>query len=248
MNSQPAIISIWGATMTRTHPHPQSLASQVGLVLQDLAWLNCEVIVRVRGGYAITTKLLKVDSPNKTFIFDGCRTDAEREILLASGQLGFSAILRGAETAFVVEDPQVVYFQGRRACAAAFPRRFRYDERRQHPRAPVPASLSLNCESPLEDGERLRLKIVDVSQAGVGLRSEESDIRRLPMGTVLRGCKLDLGKQSLLDITLQVAGYGLQWQGQSVIHTIGCAFVSLTLSQQTILQRLVYQIELAGRE
>jgi len=222
--------------------------SLVSLVLQDLAWLNCEVIVRVQGDYAITTKLLKVDSANRIFVFDGCRTDAEREALLAAGQLGFSAILRSAETAFVVEDPQVVHFQGRRALAAAFPRQVRYEERRRHPRAPVPASLAFTCELPLQNGERLRLEIGDVSQSGLGLRSNESDIRRLPIGTVLSGCKLDLGQQRLQDITLQVAGCGLQWQGRSVMHTLGCAFVSLTHHQQTLLQRLVYQIERARRQ
>lgn len=246
---QPVIISMWEDATTRRSPDPEPTpASLVGLVLQDLAWLNCEVIIRVHGGYAITTKLLKVDSANRTFVFDGCRTDAEREVLLASGQLGFSAILRSAETAFVVEDAQAVNFQGRQALAAAFPSRIRFDERRRHPRAPVPASLRFICELPLQNDERLRLEIVDVSQSGLGLKSKESDIRRLPIGTVLRGCELDLGQQRLRDITLQVAGCGLQWQGRSVTHTLGCAFVSLTLRQQTILQRLVYQIERAGRE
>lgn len=234
--------------MRRSADPESTLASLISLVLQDLAWLNCEVIIRVHGGYAITTKLLKVDPANRTFVFDGCRTDAEREVLLATTQLGFSAILRGTETAFVIEDPQVVNFQGRQALAAAFPRRIRYDERRRHPRAPVPASWTFICELPLQNGEQLRLEIVDVSQSGLGLQSKESDIRRLPIGTVLRGCKLYLGEQRLQDITLQVAGCGLQWQGRSVMHTLGCTFVSLTHPQQTILQRLVYQIERAGGE
>nr|WP_255519658.1 PilZ domain-containing protein [Cupriavidus sp. IK-TO18] len=110
------------------------------------------------------------------------------------------------------------------------------------------ASLAFICELRLQNGERLRLEIGDVSQSGLGLRSNESDIRRLPIGTVLRGCKLELGQQRLQDITLQVAGCGLQWQGRSVMHTLGCAFVLLTLHQQTLLQRLVYQIERARRQ
>ncbi|WP_442875264.1 flagellar brake protein [Cupriavidus sp. P-10] len=233
--------------MRRSADPESTLASLVSLVLQDLAWLSCEVTIRVHGGYAITTKLLKVDPANRTFVFDGCRTDAEREVLLASGQLDFSTILRGAETAFLVEDPQVINFQGRQALAAAFPLRIRCAERRRHPRAPVPASLRFICDLPLQNGERLRLEIGDVSQSGLGLRAQESDIRRLPIGTVVRGCKLELGQQRLQDLTLQVAGCGLQWQGRSVMHILGCAFVSLPLHQQTVLQRLVYQIERARR-
>lgn len=171
-----------------------------------------------------------------------------RRCVLACPYPGYQALCRRLPTAFVVEDPQVVYFQGRQALAAAFPRRIRYEERRRHPRATVPASLAFICELRLQNGERLRPEIGDVSQSGLGLRSNESDIRRLPIGTVLRGCKLELGQQRLQDITLHVAGCGLQWQGRSVMHTLGCAFVSLTLHQQTLLQRLVYQIERARRQ
>ncbi|MGO4329312.1 flagellar brake protein [Cupriavidus sp. 2TAF22] len=221
---------------------------QISAVFLDLAWLGCEVRIRTLDKYEIASTLLKVDPANGTFIFDGCRTDAERDLLLASDEIVFSTTLRGVEIDFTVGRPYPVKYRGEPACAAAFPSQLYHFERRSHPRASALVNMAYNCELRTSDERILTLDIADLSLSGVGLRSKAVSAGQLSVGTILKKCSLDFGDLGKLEVDLQVVGQGLVQHGRRDMHHIGCAFVSLAPGQQTFLQRMVYQIELAGRE
>ncbi|WP_420715464.1 flagellar brake protein [Cupriavidus sp. D39] len=228
--------------------HRLTRPMQISAVLLDLAWLKCVVRLSARDSYKIATTLLKVDPVSCTFIFDGCRTDAERDLLLTSDQIAVSAVLRDVRIDFVIGRPSLIKYQGGPACAATFPSQLYHFERRRQPRARPHAAMGYRSELHTPDDHLLTLDIADLSLSGVGLRSKGMCTDRLPMGTILQKCRLDFRNQGELEFDLQVVGHGLAWEGQRAMHHIGCTFVALAPGQQTFLQRLVYHIELAGRE
>lgn len=221
---------------------------QISAVLLDLAWLKCIVRLRTRDGYRIATTLLKVDPVGCTFVFDGCRTEAERDLLLTSDEIAVTAVLRDVRIDFVIGRPYPVKYRGGTACAVAFPSQLNHFERRRHPRARPHAAMGYRCELRTSDDQILRLDIADLSLSGVGLRSTAVSMAQLSAGTILPGCRLDFRGQGELEFDLQVVGHGLVWSDQRATHHIGCTFAGLAPGQQTFLQRLVYHIELAGRE
>ncbi len=228
--------------------HRLTLPIQISAVLLDLAWLKCVVRLSARDSYKLATTLLKVDPVAGTFIFGGCRTDAERDLLLTSDEIAVSAVLRDVRIDFVIGRPSLIKYQGGPACAATFPSQLYHFERRRHPRARPQATMGYRCDLQAMDDQPLKLDIADLSMSGVGLRSKVASTDRFPVGTILQKCRLDFRNQGELEFDLQVVGHGLAWEGQRAMHHIGCTFVSLAPGQQTFLQRLVYHIELAGRE
>lgn len=230
------------------HRHRLTLPIEISAVLLDLAWLKCVVRLTARDNYKITTTLLKVDPVACTFIFDGCRTDAERDLLLTSDEIAVSAVLRDVKLDFVIGRPSLIRYQGGRACAATFPSQLYHFERRRHPRARLQAAMGYRCELHTPDERLLKVDIADLSLSGVGLRFKEACENRFPVGAILQKCRLDFRNLGELEIDLRVVGHGLAWKDQRIMHHIGCTYVSLTPGQQTFLQRLVYHIELALRE
>lgn len=227
---------------TRHPPDP----TRVSLALQDLAWLKCRGRLYGRHGYSMTTTLLSVNSRAKSYIFESCRTPAEQDFLLASGEITFSASLRGAPIRFAVRNPRTIKYQGGLACLADFPTRFEYVDRRHHPRVLIAPTMNYICNLQTQDGLLLDFRVDNISQTGIGLRSTSIGYRELPTGTIVHDCTLNFGIHGVMKASLKTVGYGAIQRNREIFHLIGCAFLSLTSTQRTFLQRLIYQIERDG--
>ena len=221
-------------------------ASRVSLALQDLARLQCRGKLYGRGGYAMTTMLLEVNSRARSYILEGCRTSAEQDFLLASGEILFSALLRGVPIRFAVKNPRTIEFRGGLACLADFPTQLDYVDRRRQPRVLIPSALNYTCKLQAPDGVLLEFGVDNLSQTGVGLCTTSSGYRVLPKGTTMHDCRFDFGSHGVMEASLQAVGHGTVQRHQATFHLIGCTFLSLTSSQRTFLQRLIYQIEFAS--
>ncbi|MEM5430906.1 flagellar brake protein [Cupriavidus oxalaticus] len=218
---------------------------RVSLALQDLAWLKCEGRLYGQGGYAITTMLLEINPVARRYILEGCRTPAERDFLLASGEIIFSASLRGVPIRFSVTNPRTIRFRGGLACQADFPTEFDFVERRQQPRVFIADDVNYTCRLQTPGGQIVELQIDNLSQTGVGLRSTAIGYRELPPGTILHNCSLNLGNHGVIEASLQAVGHGIIRRPEAMFLT-GCTFLSLTSWQRTFLQRLIYQFEMAS--
>ncbi|AQV96655.1 hypothetical protein BJN34_22590 [Cupriavidus necator] len=226
--------------------HPPIDPTRVSLALQDLAWLKCRGRLYGRCGYSMTTTLLSVNSRAKSYIFEGCRTPAEQDFLLASGEILFSASLRGVPIRFAVRNPHTIRYQGGLACHADFPAQLEYVDRRHHPRVLIAPAMNYTCELQTPGGALLELGIDNLSQTGVGLHTTSNGYRELPTGTTMHDCRLYFGTHGVMDASLQAVGHGTVQRHQATFHLIGCTFLSLTSSQRTFIQRLIYQIEFAS--
>ena len=227
--------------------------SRVSLALQDLAWLKCTGRLSGRGGYSMTTTLLAVNSRERSYIFEGCRTPAEQDFLLASGEIIFSsgeiifsATLRGVPIRFAVRNPRTIPYQGGLACLANFPTQLEYVDRRGQPRVFLDRAMNYTCKLQTPNGASLEFGVDNLSQTGIGLLTTSIGYRELPTGTIMHECKLNFGTHGVMEASLQAVGHGSIQRHQARFHLIGCTFLSLTSAQRTLLQRLIYQIELAG--
>ncbi len=237
-------------------------SSQIGTVLRDMAWQKCLLNVRSKGGSEIVTSILHVDPANKTFIFDWCRADGERQALMASDQNAFSGLLRGVPVNFVVSTPGATRFEGGPAFIADFPEKLYHFQRRRHFRARTLLTKGYRCEIQLPEvaaksagasagssaGKTvLQLDIADLSLSGVGLRSRAVGADQLPVGTVIKRCRLDFGELGRLELDMQVVGHWLVGFDDNTVHHYGCAFLNPDGRMENFLQRLVFQLELANR-
>ncbi|WP_238262237.1 flagellar brake protein [Cupriavidus pauculus] len=226
-------------------------SSQIGTVLRDMAWQKCLLNVRSKGGSEIVTSILHVDPANKTFIFDWCRADAERQALMGSENNAFSGLLRGVPVNFTVGAPGATRFEGGPAFIADFPERLYHFQRRRHFRARTLLTKGYRCEVQLVDEAGkptvLQLDIADLSLSGVGLRSRAVGADQLPVGTVIKKCRLDFAELGRLELDMQVVGHWLVGFDDNTVHHYGCAFLNPDGRMENFLQRLVFQLELAHR-
>jgi len=223
-----------------------SQPSQIGLALQDLAWLQCRGRLHGRGGYTMTTTLLQVNPLARTFVLEGCRTSSEQDFLLKSGEVVFSSRLRGMPIRFPIVNPRTIRYQGELACSSDFPSNMEFAERRRQPRALIAPDRNYTCRLLAPGGQWLELGIDNLSQGGVGLSSMSTLSGILPSGTILNRCSLDFGPHGTLEASLQTAGHGIIRRHELLHHLVGCTFLALTPSQRTFVQRLVYQFELSA--
>ena len=196
----------------------------------------------------MATTLLQVNPLTRTYVMEGCRTPSEQDFLLTSGEVVFSGRLRGAPIRFPVVNPRPIRFQGGLACSADFPERLEFSERRRHPRVLVSPGMDYKCSLLAPGGKPMELNIDNVSQAGVGFSSPFTLSADLPAGTIMHRCSLDFGVHGSLQASLQAAGHGTIRRHDRLLHLVGCTFLTLSASQRTLLQRLVYQLEMSGRE
>lgn len=222
-------------------------SSQIGTVLRDLAWQKCLLNVRSARGSEIVTSILHVDPANRTFIFDWCRADAERQALMASDKNAFSGLLRGVPVNFVVGVPGATRFEGGPAFIADFPDKLYHFQRRRHFRARTLVTKGYRCEIRSADNALLCLDIADLSLSGVGLRSKTVTEEQLPVGTTVAKCRLDFRELGKVELDLQVVGHWLVGHDGNAIHHFGCAFIHPDGRMENFLQRLVFALELAHR-
>jgi len=222
-------------------------ASQIGTVLRDLSWQKCMVTVRARTGHQFVTSVLQVDPAGRTFVFDWCNADAERQALMTSDENAFSGLLRGVPVNFVVGRPAATRYGDGPAFVVEFPEKLYHFQRRRHFRARTLVTKGYRCEIRQPDNSVQLLDIADLSLSGVGLRSRTVSEEQLPIGTMVGKCRLDFRELGKLELALQVVGHWLVGHDDSAIHHYGCAFVNPDGRMENTLQRLVFALELAHR-
>ncbi|MBP0629275.1 MULTISPECIES: flagellar brake protein [unclassified Cupriavidus] len=221
--------------------------SQIGTVLRDLSWQKCMLSVRTRTGHQFVTSVLHVDPVNRTFVFDWCNADAERQSLMTSEENAFSGLLRGVPVNFMVGQPAATRFEEGPAFVVEFPEKLYHFQRRRHFRARTLVTKGYRCEIRRADNALLCLDIADLSLSGVGLRSRSVNEEQLPVGTTVAKCCLDFRELGKVELDLQVVGHWLVGHDDNAIHHFGCAFVSPDGRMENFLQRLVFALELAHR-
>lgn len=133
--------------------------------------------------------ILSVDPATGHFAVAYCANKALNSVLFNMPELEFTASYRGAHLAFHVSEPSDTQFDGQPAIQFAFPRSLILYHRREQPRIPVPADISLRCVADEKGVIPFEARITDVSLDGMGGILYDSGIM-LAKGTVLKGCRI----------------------------------------------------------
>lgn len=133
--------------------------------------------------------ILSVDPAAGHFIVAYCANKSLNAALFGLPVLEFTASHRGAHLVFQVSHPSDTQFEGRPGIRFAFPQSLILYHRREQPRIPVPADMSLRCVADAEGVIPFEARITDISIDGMGGMLYDSDVR-LAAGAVLKGCRI----------------------------------------------------------
>jgi c-di-GMP-binding flagellar brake protein YcgR len=196
----------------------------------------------------VTSGFLSVDRTRGTCVLAWCRNGAELEAILNTHEMAASASLGDITFHFRISRAAVTRFDGRPAFLAPFPTGIYQVPRRRHFRARLHEDRVCRCQILLGDGQLVEMDVADLSVSGVGLRSRSVGPDRLPVGTRIAQCRLDLGDLGALELALQVVRHRKIWRGNDAHHQFGCSFGQIDGQTGKWLQRVVFALELSGRE
>jgi len=220
---------------------------EVGVQLRNLVNRGDFLTVQYRGGQ-IVTRLLDVDTRERTFTFDWGALAEQNATLLQSDECEFRASPEGVRVEFTTRTPRRTDFEGRPAFVAAFPEVLYYVQRREYFRVDTPMLDPCVCRGTLPDGAPFVFEIHDISLGGVGLRTTDERAAMIDMQMPLPDVELELRGHGKLRVDLALVGVRFidLPNGGRRFH-LGFRFESLPGSTENSLQRYITQLEMKRR-
>lgn len=221
---------------------------EIGVQLRNLVNRGDFLTLQYRGGQLVT-RLLAVDTRERTFVFDwGALAEQNRGVLEAPSS-HFHASPEGVRVEFSTGTPRETEYEGRPAFEADFPEVLFYVQRREYFRVDTPVLEPCICRGQIPGtGERFQFEVHDLSLGGLGLRTTDERAALLDTGIVLQDVELDLRAQGRLrmDVALVVLRFIDLPNGDRRFH-LGLRFESLPGAAENTLQRYITQLEMKRR-
>jgi flagellar brake protein len=221
---------------------------EVGVQLRNLANRGDFLTLQYRGGQLVT-RILEVNTRERTFVFDwGALPEQNREVL-ETGQCQFHASPDGVRVEFATSAPHETMFEGRPAFESAFPEVLYYVQRREYFRVDTPVLEPCLCRGAVPaDGQRFQFEVHDLSLGGIGLRTTDPRAASFEMGLKIADVELDLRSHGTLrvDLALAVLRFVDLPNGDRRYH-LGFRFIALPGAAENSLQRYITQLEMKRR-
>jgi c-di-GMP-binding flagellar brake protein YcgR len=233
------------------HDHPADFgrrnALEIGVSLRNLAnrgdFLNAQY-----GDGQIVTRILDVDVPAQTFVFDWGGVPEQNQAVLAADNLIFHAAPEGVRVEFATGAPKETVFEGRPAFVADFPPVLFYMQRREYFRVEAPVLDPYICSGVLPNGDRFRFEVHDLSLGGVALRTMDERVADLEMGVTLKDVELHFSNPGKVVLDLQLVSHREATTSKGDRRfTLGFKFGVLPGAAENTLQRLITQLEMKRR-
>ncbi len=194
---------------TRKKPHPETLLFrsriEICRILQVLALEKCRLTAEFSDGRLFISRILRVDADTDHFAVAYCAQKQTNSMMLERPSVEFAASdRRDTRYVFVATHPEEIQIDGEPAMQFELPQTLILHSRREQPRLPVPADLSLRCIADATGFIPFESRVTDVSHDGLGCLIYEPDIVLEP-GTVLKGCRIIApgGKAFVVDLELR---------------------------------------------
>ena len=176
-------------------------------ILQALAQEHSPISAEIKNGQPFASRVLAADPVGGHFVIAYSVHKLINAMLLDSVTVEFTATdHQGLHFTFVAVNPEESHSAGEPAIQFALPKTLLMHNRREHPRFPVPADVSLRCIADEAGFMSFESHITDISQEGMGCLIYDPEIN-LEAGTILRGCKVILprGEAVVADLELRYA-------------------------------------------
>lgn len=200
-----------------------------------------------KGKTFILTRFLKVDLRENELVFDWASDPIVNQQILASERNVFVCSPGGVKTQFITGQARQVVYEDHPAFAVSLPDQVIKLQRREAFRIRTPVGAPLICQITDHPESPLALEIFDISVGGLALRLPAINTPGFEIGQRYH-CVIELRPMGTLDTTLEVRHRLLMKlrTGQEVIR-IGCGFLNLPISMETLIQRYVGQLEFERR-
>jgi len=149
------------------------------------------------------TQLMNVDeaADHVDFAFGPDKTT--NRLVLKLRSLEFEANHQGTHITFEVAAPREAMRNGEPAIRYPLPHSLMQTQRREHPRIPVPADVSVRCIADAGGIMPFEVRITDISLAGMGGMVYERGIQLTP-GMILKGCRIMVPNHDAIVVDLEV--------------------------------------------
>jgi c-di-GMP-binding flagellar brake protein YcgR len=194
---------------TRKKPHPETLLFrsriEICRILQVLALERCRLTAELSDSRLFISRILRVDASTDHFAIAYCSKKTTNNMVLERPALEFTASdRRNTRYVFSATNPEETQVDGVPAIQYELPPTLILHSRREDPRLPVPADISLRCVADTTGIIPFESRVTDVSHDGLGCLIYEPNIVLDP-GTVLRNCRIitPSGKAFVVDMELR---------------------------------------------
>jgi flagellar brake protein len=216
---------------------------EIERIVKELIKAKTSVTVGMTGGKKMSSMILDMDPKSGRFVYEAGMDELVKAII-SSSKVFFEASLRGVTVKFSVGSSSTTTFENGPALIAPLPADMEYRQRREHFRTnfPKPYTATVN----LANGKPGVLDLRDISVGGVGLSSMAISHEMLVPSSIV-DASLDFGTLGKVDLSLKVNSHRKHESMGRVTHLFGCSFYNLSRARETILQRLVFQLDQLNR-
>ena len=221
---------------------------EIGRILEKLRRQRATLSAEVGDGERLfLTRLLQVEQERNFIVTAFSDEQAANKDAVTRGLLNFVGHLEGARIEFEAAQPEDTLYDGKPAIRFVFPQALVRSQRREHPRIPVPSDVSLRCVADSAGIMPFEARIVDISLGGIGGMIYDPSIR-LPVGTVLRGCKIVIpGRDAVVaDVEVRYTASLIQKDG-SLAFRSGVRFVEEPQKLQALIDVFVQDLDQTGK-
>ncbi len=176
-------------------------------------------------------------------VFDASPDERTHKVLLSAPHIVCVSSLNRVHIQFDAARPQAIAYEGRRAVRTTRPDALLYVQRRDYFRLSIPSRQPVYCRIPQRDNAFIEAEISDISLGGVSLLGPLPALLLLP-GMRLPGCRIELPEVGVILVDLLVCTTrALNARSDQRSLRIGCRFIQLAGSGQTLVQRYINRIE-----
>ena len=199
---------------------------EIARLMLVLAQEKSKVSAEIKNGHPFSSFMVFVDPAADRFAISYSPHKTINTMVLSSPEVEFTATDRqGLNFTFTGTAPEETQIGGEPAIQFAMPKSLLIHNRREHPRIPVPADLSLRCIADEGGFIPFESHITDISHDGLGCLIYDMDIN-LDDGALLHGCRIMVpgGEAVVADMELRHVTTIQQSDG-TLAHRAGFRFV-----------------------
>ena len=227
--------------------------SEILFLLRAIIQKKCSLTAYVDSerSFFLTTLLTLSEDGNWLYLDISADPEINQRVLITK-RLMFTTMLDRVKVQFSLSGLQQVNAGGHFAFAGRLPETILRLQRREHFRLSPPVTTPLQCtiDTIGTEGQKIRHEFVvlDISGGGLGLMIPENFATRIPVGTTLTGCTIDLTEEGVINTGLCIRNaFPINTKNGSKYIRAGCEYVELPGTSLTLVQRYITRVERARK-
>ncbi|WP_410498777.1 flagellar brake protein [Chitinibacter sp. S2-10] len=220
---------------------------EIAAVLRSMEQAETNIAVHFNHGRdMMVTRILNVDAKEKKFIFDISGQQHINDGVSRADKLLFVGDLNGVKVQFTIRTPSRIQFQNGTAFIANLPADLVKLQRREYFRLTTPIATPYTATFLLENQQdSLSFDLHDISLGGVGVWLKDENQKALfELGVILPRVGLELGGAGRVIVDVEVRNLHTVSLKQGMVRImLGLKFINLSRSSESLLQRLMVQLE-----